>query len=60
MLSYNSPAFRLRPMELFLIREDLWSIIEQEIPDAKDDTYKAWKIKNDKARATIGLIVDET
>ncbi len=47
-------------MELFLVREDLWSIIEQEIPDAKADTYKAWKIKNDKARATIGLMVDET
>jgi len=48
-------------LELLLIKEDLWSIIDADFekPAIEDDAYATWKIKDGKARAHIGLLVED-
>ena len=43
-------------MELFLIREDLCDVIKEEMPTPVDNL---WSKKDDKARVTIGLLVED-
>lgn len=43
-------------MEMLLVKEDLWDVVVDEIPDPPDS---AWKKKDGKARASIGLSVDD-
>lgn len=44
-------------LELLLIKEDLWDIVINEKPENVDAT---WMSKDGKARATIGLLVDDS
>ncbi|XP_061395868.1 uncharacterized protein LOC133331495 [Musca vetustissima] len=44
-------------MELLLLERELWDIIVQEVPSAPD---AKWLIRDGKARATIGLAVEES
>lgn len=44
-------------MEMLLIREELWSVIDAAKPNPVTD---AWKKIDTKARATIGLCVDDS
>lgn len=47
-------------MELMLIDDNLWEVIEEAKPDDLDATkLAAWKKKDDKARARIGLLVED-
>lgn len=41
---------------MLLVREELWDVVVEDIPDPQDS---AWKKKNGKARASIGLSVDD-
>lgn len=43
-------------MELLLIMEDLWDVV---INDPPDDPNAVWLKNDNKARATIGLLVDD-
>ena len=43
-------------MEMLLIREDLWEVVGEDAPTTPDAT---WKSRDAKARATIGLYVDD-
>lgn len=46
-------------MELLLIREDLWSAITTERPTGTTE-IAAWQKRDDKARATLGLFVEDS
>ena len=43
-------------MELLLIREDLWDVVKENAPTPIDT---AWAKKDDRARATIGLLIKD-
>src|ERR1700733_9667699 len=51
--NYQTWKFKV---ELLLIKEDLWEVITKEIPDP---VTAAWQTKDGKARATIGLLVED-
>lgn len=51
--NYFNWAFK---MELLLIKEDLWSVVEQEKPDSPGT---AWLKKDQEARIIIGLSVED-
>lgn len=51
----NYPTWKFK-VELLLIRDGLWKIIKD---DAPNPITEAWTEKDDKARATIGLLVDD-
>lgn len=44
-------------MELLLIKEELWTVIEDEAPTGND--LPAWNRKDGKARAHIGLFIED-
>lgn len=44
-------------MELLLIKEDLWDVVSQDTPDP---VTAAWETKDRKARATIGLLLEDS
>lgn len=43
-------------MELLLIKEELWDVISEDVPVEQDAT---WKKRNGKAKAFIGLMVED-
>lgn len=43
-------------LELLLIKEECWEVIVGQMPTPKTD---AWQKKDDKARAMIGLLVED-
>ncbi len=43
-------------MELILIRDAVWEVVRDDLPIIQT---AAWKRKDDKARANIGLLVDD-
>lgn len=43
-------------VELLLIKEDLWDVVNKAAPAQPD---AAWQTKDGKARATIGLLVED-
>lgn len=51
----NFPVWKFK-MELLLLKEDLWDLITEEVPIEPDVT---WMKKNGKARALIGLMVED-
>lgn len=51
----NYPIWKFK-VELLLIRDGLWKVIKD---DAPDPITEVWNEKDDKARATIGLLVDD-
>src|SRR3984885_14576424 len=51
--NYQTWKFKV---ELLLVKEDLWDTISKETPDPVTD---AWKTKDGKARASIGLLVED-
>lgn len=57
--NYSSWKFKI---ELLLIREDLWEYVTGTCPgetQANQAAVAAWKKGDQKARATIGLLVDD-
>ncbi len=59
--NYFTWKFRV---ELLLIKDDLWNVVEKAAPALSVDrsnqsTIDAWKKCDDKARATIGLLVED-
>jgi len=52
-LNYQTWKFKV---ELLLIKEDLWDVVAKEVPDPVTAT---WQTKDGKARATIGLLVED-
>ncbi|XP_062710258.1 copia protein isoform X1 [Aedes albopictus] len=54
----NWSTWRFR-MELLLMREDLWTIVKDPKPDPVDVT-SAWNRKDEKARALIGLALEDS
>lgn len=46
-------------MELMLMREDLWSTVKDSKPESADIT-SAWMRKDEKARAMIGLALEDS
>lgn len=53
---FNWPTWRFR-MELMLMKEDLWSVVQ----DAKPvDVTSAWTRRDEKARAVIGLALEDS
>lgn len=51
-------------MELLLIKDDVWHVVEKSAPVLSSDrsnqsAIDAWKKCDDKARATIGLLVED-
>lgn len=45
-------------MELMLMREDIWSTVKDPKPDPADMT-SAWTRRDEKARALIGLALED-
>lgn len=54
---FNWPTWRFR-MELMLMREDIWSTVKDPKPDPADMT-SAWTRRDEKARALIGLALED-
>lgn len=54
---FNWATWRFR-MELMLMKEDLWSIVKESKPVSADIT-SAWTRKDEKARAMIGLALED-
>lgn len=52
--NYASWKFQI---EMFLIREDLWHVVEDAKPEPVSD---AWRKADRKARATLGLCIEES
>lgn len=47
-------------LELLLIKEDLWTVISDgEAPVGDEGQLKKWKRSDDKARAHIGLLIED-
>ncbi len=44
-------------IELVLIKEQVWDVVNEEEPE---NPTAAWKRKDDKARAFIGLLIEVT
>lgn len=55
--SYNYAVWSYK-VELLLCREKTWSVIRDELP-SEDKRDVTWKDKNDQARSTIGLLVED-
>lgn len=55
---FNWSTWRFR-MELMLMREDLWTIVKNPKPEVEDIT-SAWIRKDEKARAMIGLALEDS
>ena len=48
-------------MELLLTKEDLWEIVQDEVPtDYNGPAFNRWSKKDKKARALIGLAVEDS
>lgn len=54
---FNWATWRFR-MELLLMKDDLWSVVNDVKPDAASVT-SAWARKDEKARAMIGLALED-
>lgn len=54
----NWSTWRFR-MELMLMKDDLWTIVKDPKPESADMTT-AWTRKDEKARAVIGLALDDS
>lgn len=55
----NYPVWKYK-LELLLIKEDLWNIIEEELPiDADAAELAIFRKKDGKARAHIGLLIED-
>uniref|UniRef100_A0A182PX86 DUF4219 domain-containing protein n=1 Tax=Anopheles epiroticus TaxID=199890 RepID=A0A182PX86_9DIPT len=46
-------------IEMLLTRDDLWEVVEQDVPDEAARTA-AWKAKDRKAKATIILLIEDS
>lgn len=53
-INYENWKYRV---ELYLVKEDLWEVIAEPTPEEPD---AAWVKKDGKARATIGLLVEDS
>jgi transposase InsO family protein len=52
--NYQTWKFKL---ELLLIKEDVWQVVSEDAPDT---ITQAWRTKDCKARATIGLLLEDS
>lgn len=58
LTNHNYQSWKFR-MEMLLVREDLWSVIDKPRPAVVTDECE-WTKADLKARATIGLCIDDT
>lgn len=47
-------------MEMLLMKEKLWSVVNEDKPEANAEQIAAWQQRDDQARGWIGLLVEDS